>query len=123
MITQETYDRLFALMKQLDKHEESLIPRAREIAREFYGPDLWKFTFAPEWVYTFLDEDHDHPNCFPSALMWDPDWQKTIVKHKEEERRRIDSLAAASALREQQRVEKAERAELARLKAKYPEEK
>lgn len=120
MITKQGYEQLFVLRDQTEVYEREMIPRAREVARELYGPDLWKFTFTKEWVYVFLGEEDDDPNSFAAALMWDPAYKKTIADHKAAVEKRIKERAEASAMVEAKRVEQAERAELARLRAKYP---
>lgn len=120
MITKDGYEQLFLIRDHAETYEKTLIERAREVARELYGPDLWKFTFTREWVYVFTDPDQDDPNSFSAALMWDPAYKKTIADHKAAVEKRIKERAEASAMVEAKRVEQAERAELARLRAKYP---
>lgn len=116
--SKELYERIFTLAELSEQIKKVFDPRAGEIALAKWGQGRIRFQYTKTDVYE--DTGYDHPNSFKAEWLWDPDWRTRLEEFRAEEKRRLDRYMEQSRKADEERVKKTELAELARLKAKYP---
>jgi len=126
ILAKAVYDKYLALQAEADAiYKQVLLPRIQEISLRLHK-------FAPneacvgDKVVTFSDDRFSRSSSvdgfsIPVEWLFDPDWEKTVDDYLEQRRLKWERESARMVEESNRRIEQSERAELARLMAKYPQ--
>jgi hypothetical protein len=117
-IMKDDFDRYLTLVREAEILKEKMTPHAREIAQALHL-DAQTIGFAAGLVYTAGRFD-SVAGTFQAELLWDPNWRRSVADHLERQRIHYEKEHERLEKQAKAEVERRERAELERLRAKYP---
>jgi hypothetical protein len=122
MVTsREVLEKYLALRAEMDAiYNDVLLPRAMEICARVHGFEPKSAYITKAYISVDDGCDSDSAYSIPVDWMFDENWEVTIDAHLEKQRHRWERESRRLTERANRATEERERAELAKLLAKYP---